>query len=144
MTPSRQRALVTILIGLGLLTVGFFGWRTVHAFREFRGHRPPHPPFENRPAETDVELIRDWMTIPFIAKMYHVPPPVILEALQIPADKKNEEKSLKDLNDEYFPDKPGYVLTTVKAVVQANIPPPTVAPPATAIPPATMVPPSAP
>jgi hypothetical protein len=138
MTPSRQQTLVTLLICLGLLTVGFFGLRTFHAFREVRGHRPPHPPFDNRPAETDVELIRDWMTIPFIGKMYHVPPPVIFEALNIPADKKFEEKSLKVLNDEYFPDHPGYVLTTVKAVVQANIPA------ATAIPPATMVPPAAP
>ncbi len=137
MTPSRQRTWVTILIALGLLTVGFFGLRTFHAFREFRGHRPPHPPFDNRPAETDVELIRDWMTIPFIAKMYHVPPHVIFAALNIPKD-KNQEKSLKQLNDEYFADQPGYALTTVKAVVQANIPPPT------AVPPATIVPPSAP
>ena len=144
MTPSRQRTLVTILIGLGLLTVGFFGLRTFHAFREFSGHRPPHPPFENRPAETDVELIREWMTIRFIGKMYHVPPPVIFEALNIPADKKIEEKSLKVLNDEYFPDQPRYVLTTVKAVVQANIPPATAVPPATVNPPATTVPPSAP
>ena len=144
MTPARQRALVTILIGLGLLTVGFFGLRTFRAFREFGGHRPPHPPFENRPAETDVELIRDWMTIPFLGKMYHVPPPLIFEALQIPNDKKTEEKNLKELNDEYFPDQPGYVLTTVKAVLQANIPPPTAIPPATTIPPATVVPPSAP
>jgi hypothetical protein len=138
MTPTKQRALVTVLIGLGLLIVGFFGWRTVHAFREFHGHRPPPPPFENRPAETDVELIRDWMTIPFIGKMYHVPPPLIFEALHIPKDKKNEEKSLKKLNDEYFADQPDYILTTVKAVVQAHLPPPT------AIPPTTIVPPPAP
>lgn len=144
MAPAKQRALVTILIGLGVLIVGFFGLRTLHAFREFRGHRPPHPPFDQRPAETDVEFIRDWMTVPFIGNMYHVPPPVIFEALKIPKNKKNDEKSLKKLNDEYFADQPGYVLRAVKAAVQANMPPPTTLPPATATPPATIVPPSAP
>lgn len=140
MTPTKQRALVTILIGLGVLIAGFFGWRTVHAFREFNGHRPPRPPFEKGQPETDVEFIRDWMTIPFIGKMYHVPPPAIFEALHIPKAKKNEEKSLKQLNDEYFADQPNYVLNTVKAVVQANLPPPTAMPPATSNAPATPVP----
>lgn len=122
MTPSRQRALITALIILGALIIGVFGLRTVRAFREFRGHRPP-PPFTTEQAETDVELIRDWMTIPFIAKMYHVPPPVIFNALDIPWN-KNQDKSLKQLNEEYYPDLSGFVETTVKAVVLEHLPPP--------------------
>ena len=122
MTPNKQRALVTSLIIFGVLAVGFFGLRTFHAFREFRGHRPP-PPFENEQPETDVELIRDWMTVPFIARMYHVPPPVIFEALDIPKSKSNDEKSLKQLNEEFFPNTNGFVEATVKAAVQANLPP---------------------
>jgi len=120
MTPNNQRALVTSLILFGILAVGFFGLRTLHAFREFRGHRPPH--FETEQAETDIQLIRDWMTIPFIGRMYHVPPPIIFEALDIPKNKSNEEKSLKQLNEEYFPNTNGFVENTVKAAVQAHLP----------------------
>ena len=142
MTPAKQRALITILIGLGLLSVGFFGFRTVRAFREFRSHRPP-PHFETEQPETDVELIRDWMTIPFIGRMYHIPSPVLFEALHIP-QKGNEEKSLKQLNEEYFPETPGSVIDLVKTVVQANLPPPSATPPAPTISPATTVPPASP
>jgi hypothetical protein len=106
--------------------------RTFHAFREFRGHRPPGPPFGDKQAETDVELIRDWMTIGFISHMYHTHPRMLYETLGIPPD-GNEEKSLKQLNDEYFPDQANYVLTTVKAAIHASLPP---TPPATEIPPA--------
>jgi hypothetical protein len=142
MTPARQRALVIMLVGVGLLIVGFFGFRTLNAFREFRGHRPP-PPFaveQSQDAETDVELIRDWMTIPFIARLYHVPPPVLFKALQIPKDRANEEKSLLQLNEEYFPEQPNHVINLVKATIQANLPVPTAMPADTVVPPATVVP----
>jgi hypothetical protein len=106
----KQRTLVIGLILLGLIIVGFFGLRTIRAFRKFDGHRPP-PPFAQEQVETDVSLIRDWMTIPFIANMYHVPPPVLFKALDIPQHKnKNMEKSLKQLNDEYYPEVEGVVL----------------------------------
>ena len=138
MTPTKQRALVTILIGLGIIFVGIFGLRTAHAFRQFREHRPPKPaPFETGQPATDVELIRDWMTLPFIGRMYHVPTPIIFEALGIAKTKANEEKSLKQLNEEYFPNQPGLLLELVKATVQANLSPLTAIPAATAIPPAT-------
>ncbi len=136
MTPAKQRVLVTALIGLGLLIVGVFGVRTLHAFRDFRGHRPP-PPFKNERPVTDVEFIRDWMTIPSIGKMYHVPSPIIFNALNI-SPVGNEKKSLKQLNDEYFPNESGYVLKVVKATVQANMPP-TPIPANTAITPPTPV-----
>jgi hypothetical protein len=140
MTPATQRALVIVLIGLGVLIVGFFGLRTIHAFGEFRGHRPPRPPFEKGQPVRDAELIRDWMTIPAIGKMYHIPPPVLFDALQIPQS-ENNKKSLKELNDEYFPNQSGHVLEVVKATVQANLPP-TPIPAATAIMPATAAPPA--
>ena len=127
MTPSRQRTLVFVLIGLGILIVGFFGLRTFHAFREFRGHRQPGPPFGDKHAETNVELIRDWMTIGSLSRIYDVPHRLLYDALGIPPN-GNEKKSLKQLNDEYFPDRPGYVLTTVKAAIQANLPPGTATP----------------
>ena len=68
-----------------------------------------------------MELIREWMTIPFISKMYHVPPNVLFDALGIPAN-KNREKSLEQLNKEYFPQANGIVLEKIKAAVLANQP----------------------
>ena len=123
MTASRQRVLIASLILIGIVIVGFFGLRTLHAFREFRGHRPP-PPFapDASQIETDVELIRDWMTIPFISRMYQVPPNVFLDELKIPPD-GNRDKSLKELNDEYYPKADGFVLEKVKASILANQPP---------------------
>lgn len=124
MTPKKQRALIVLLIVMGALIVGFFGWRTLHAFRDFRGHRPP-PPFaqsENQAVETDVELIRDWMTIGFISHSYHTHPRMLYDALNIPP-KGNEDKSLQQLNDEFYPDQPGYVLETVKSVIRSSMPP---------------------
>lgn len=127
MNPKTQRALVIALIVLGVVTVGFFGLRTLRAFKEFRGHRPP-PPFgpadAQQEAATDVELIRDWMTIPYIARMYQVPPPMLFDAIGIHR-KGNEDKSLKQLNEEYFPSEDGLVMEKVKAAILANQPPAT-------------------
>ncbi len=69
------------------------------------------------------------MTVPFIARMYHVPPPILFEALNIPKNKRNEEKSLKQLNEEYFPNTNGFVEATVKAAVLAHLHPPIPTPP---------------
>lgn len=115
----KQRNFVTGLIILGLLFVIFFGLRTARAIRQFRDHRPP-PPFATKPIETDVDLIRDWMTIPFVSKMYHVKPHLLFETLEIP-EQENREKSLRQLNDEYYPQEEGVVLEKVKAAVQAEI-----------------------
>lgn len=116
----RQRNFVVGLIIIGLMIIGFFGLRTVRAFRQFRGHRPP-PPFSTEHVETDVTLIRDWMTVPFISRMYHVPPPMLFEALGIP-EEGNQEKSLKQLNQKYYPRETGIVLEKVKTAILANQP----------------------
>lgn len=120
MDPTRRRTLVSVLIIFGILAIGFFGLRTFHAFREFHGHRPP--PFENRQPATDVELIRDWMTIPFIARMYHVPPDILFDTIGIQPP-GNKEKSLKELNEKYFPEQQGIVEEKIKAAVSENLPP---------------------
>ena len=133
MPPKVQRALVLGLIFAGVLLAGFFGLRAVFAFREFRRHGPPTLPplqaMQEGSPETDVELIRDWMTIPYISQTYQVHPRVIFEAVGIPP-RGNEEKSLAQLNEEYFPQSPGLVVELVKAVIRASQPPPTPVPPA--------------
>lgn len=121
MTSKTLRLLVLSLIAVGLITVALFGSRAFHAWREFRGHRPPQDILmEAMPEITDVELIRDWMTIPFIARMYGIHPSVLYEALDIPP-RGNEIKSLTQLNSQYYPEAPGLVEATVKAVVLENL-----------------------
>jgi len=110
----KQRALVIGLIILGILFTIFFGIRAVHAYKKFNGHRPPPP----GKVETDVELIREWMTVSFISKMYRVPEKEIFDALNI-SPLGTQDKSLKDLNNDYYPDKDGFVMETVQATITA-------------------------
>jgi hypothetical protein len=137
----RQRNFIVGLIVIGLMIIGIFGLRTVRAFRQFHGHRPP-PPFTGEKVETDVDLIRDWMTLPYISITYRLPPDLLYETLKIPP-RGNERKSLKELNDQYYPEAPGTVLELVKAAIRAYQPPTTAAPsetPDTAGPAVTSVP----
>lgn len=135
-TNSKQRILVIGLIILGIFFTLFFGMRVFHAFKKIDGHGPPPP---HGKIETDVELIRDWMTVSFISKTYRVPEKDIFDALGV-SPLGSHDKSLKDLNHDYYPDKDGFVMDTVKTVVlafQASHPPPDSAP-------TTVSPPTAP
>jgi hypothetical protein len=138
----RQRNFVVGLIVIGLMIIGFFGLRTVRAFRQFHGHRPP-PPFTGEKVETNVDLVRDWMTLPYISIAYRLPPNMLYETLKIPP-KGSERKSLKELNDEYYPEAPGIVIELVKAAIRAHQPAPTAFPADTVVPAVTSVPPVAP
>ena len=141
MSVKTQRALVLGLILLGVFIAGFFGLRAVFAFREYRRHGPPPlpplAPMEEAPAaETDVELIRDWMTIPYISMTYQIHPKLLFDAVGI-SPRGNEEKSLAQLNEEFFPESPGLVIELVKAVIRVNQSVPTAIPLATPVPTAT-------
>ena len=118
---SKQRILFIALSILGVMLILFFGLRALRAFKKFDGHRPPHIAEE---LQSDVNDIEDWMTIPFISHNYGVPPDIIFDVLGIDP-KENHKKSLKQLNDEYYPKQDGYVLETVKATILAHQPPPT-------------------
>ena len=121
MSPVKQRLAIAGLVVLGILFVGFFGLRAARAARHIRdgGYGPGKP----LPAsETDVELIRDWMTIPYIARTYGAPDRMLFKELKIP-DEGNREKSLKELNDEYFPEQAGFVLEEVKKAINDHRPP---------------------
>ncbi len=142
MTTTKQRTVIIGLITLGIFIVGFFGLRFFHAFRDFRGHHPPRFPRPgDQPTQTDVELIRDWMTVPYISMTYRVPPTLLFESLHI-TPKGNEHKSLKQLNDEFYSQQPDYVLKLVKETVQSHEPPTAVPPPTVISPPTAIAPPS--
>ena len=124
MTLRRQRTLILLLVLAGALSVVLFGARTLRALRDFREQGPlPAPPNVSDHAQTNVERIRSWMTVPFIARMYRIPSSVLFEALEI-SPRGNEEKSLTQLNEQYFPGVPGIVEAKIKAAVLENLPPP--------------------
>lgn len=119
---DKKRIAVISLIILGILLAAIFGLRAFHAFRKIHegGFGPGHPP--PPPSQTDVGLIRDWMTIPYIAMTYGVPDRMLFRELQIP-EEGNRDKNLKDLNSQYYPNEDGYVLVTVKQAILSHRPP---------------------
>ena len=86
--PSKRRQQILLLSGLllALFMTAFFGVRAYHRFS-----RPP----SNDP-------IREWMSIPYIAHAYRIPPHVVLEALGLPTDTPPTKRPLsriaKELN----------------------------------------------
>ena len=115
---TKQRFFTAGLIIVGLFIIVFFGMNTLRAFKHMRGHGPFNgkPPTAN---QTDVELIRDWMTIPYIGNMYDVPPEALFFSLGIKPGKDIAKKSLLELNDEFFPDQPDMVITQIKDSIKA-------------------------
>ena len=104
-----QRHLTTILIVAGLLLVIWFGMRSVvSAIRVWRTGL--------QPGVTDVEAIRGWMTIPYVARAFGVPEEYLFKALGIPAE-GNRRKSLGKLNREYAPGERGVILKRLKTAI---------------------------
>jgi hypothetical protein len=119
--PGRRRFpwWLVVLVLAGLVVTAFFGLRTVRAFRRMRQHH-----FE--PIQTDVTQIKEWMTIPFIARMYRTPEDCLFKALKIPAV-PNRYRTLTELELHYRIGQPGAILKEVQAVIldfQSKPPPP--------------------
>lgn len=110
----KKKITAGLLIGLGFVIVLLFGFRLMRALRHWGmpGRPQPHATL------SDVELIRDWMPIPYIARTYGVPVDMLFDALQIP-EKDNRKKSLEQLNSEFFPDQPGFVIAQVRQSIRA-------------------------
>jgi hypothetical protein len=117
--PSRRgKILTTGLIILGLILVIFFGLRAVRSFIRLQQDGL-------KPGVTDVEQVKGWMTVPYIAHAYKVPEDYIFEQLNIPPQ-ANRKKNLGQLNREFFPEERGATLNAVKAAIrhyQAEHPP---------------------
>lgn len=113
---KKQKILTYILITIGALAMIFFGIRAMKSFMRMRGQGPfGKPPPAN---QTDISLIRDWMTVPYVARTYNIPPDALFKTLKIP-DRENRKKSLMVLNDEFYPDQNGIVLAHIQAAIQA-------------------------
>jgi hypothetical protein len=108
--PRRQRFVVIALVALGLILVIIFGLRTVRSY--IRLQRTGL-----QPGVTDVEAIRGWMTVPYIATAYKVPEDYLFEQLDIPAE-GNRDKSLRQLNREYALGQQAAILEAVKEAIK--------------------------
>jgi uncharacterized SAM-binding protein YcdF (DUF218 family) len=88
-------AIVLVLVGLGLVI--FFGIRSYRSFQAMRYIQE-----QGLDAGTaDVEAIRPWMTIRFIAVAYAVPQEYIFAELNIPFDQRDSNDTLSHLNQKY-------------------------------------------
>ncbi|MCB0178020.1 MAG: hypothetical protein KDI62_07310 [Anaerolineae bacterium] len=113
-----ERLIFIGLLVVGLLLMGFFGLRAARSYIRIQQTGL-------EPGVTDVEAIRGWMTVPYIAQAYQVPESFIFEQLDIPAE-GNRKKSLRDLNREQASGNPGALTEAVKTAIrryQAENPP---------------------
>lgn len=112
-TPTTRRpprlvvALLVALAVAGIAVAGVFAYR----LHERQQRRPPPPP-----RQTDVSLIAGWMTVPYVARRYRVPPEEIFRALDVPAQ-GNERRSLNDLAAAHSRS-PEEVVATVQTAVR--------------------------
>ena len=123
LTPTRsrrERILTTSLIVVGIILILFFGFRAVRSFLRIQ--------FTSLdPGVTDVELIRGWMTVPYIATSYSVPEEYIFEQIGVPQE-GNQNKGLYRLNRDYYEGEPEAILKVIQEAItryKAEYPPPT-------------------
>jgi hypothetical protein len=89
---SRRRLLlIAVLVILGLGLAAFFGMRAYRAYHRFQ---------QPQAGVTDVEALRGWMTLPYIAHTYDVPEDALFAALGIPKA-GNETLSIRQLVAKY-------------------------------------------
>ena len=100
------RVILIILLILGLILAVFFATRAFHGFQRVRGMK-----FGG--GETDVELIRGWMTVDYIGKMYHVPPDIVLSPLNLSVE-GNENQSIRSLIRKTGTNDPDAMLEKIK------------------------------
>lgn len=112
--PQKNNRWILILVILGIVLTAFFGFRVFQSYARIRlgGLQP---------GTTDVEAIRGWMTVPYIAKIYKLPASYLYRQAGVPAS-GNDEKSLADLNKEFYFGRQGLVLQMVKDAIRAYQP----------------------
>ena len=85
------------------------------------------------------EPIRPWMSVPYIAHAYHVPPPVLFEALGIPPNPHDRRPIMRIAREQGRP--VSLVIGDLMVAIRTYRLPPAPPPPATPVPAATPHPP---
>jgi hypothetical protein len=106
----NERKICILLIIIGLALIGFFGFRAVRSYI-----RLEHMGLQ--PGTSNVDAIRGWMTVPYIAKAYNVPEEHLFTALKIPAN-ENQKRSLAQIQHAYDFGEKGAIIEAVKAAIQ--------------------------
>jgi hypothetical protein len=101
LTKMQILAIILVLIGLGLVI--FFGMRSVRSFREMQYIREQGLDV----GVAEIDAIRPWMTIQFVAVAYGVPQEYLFSELSIPFERRNSNESLWELNRKYDFGRPG-------------------------------------
>ncbi|HZO25154.1 MAG TPA: hypothetical protein VFH48_04075 [Chloroflexota bacterium] len=111
MNRLRRRPYLLAGVVVALIVVLAFGGRAAWRL----GHRllgPPPPP-----RQTDVSLIADWMSVPYIGRAYRVPEPELYRALGVePAERRVRPLRVIARDSERSTDE---VLTIVRETVSA-------------------------
>jgi hypothetical protein len=110
---GRRRALACALLALGavaLLGAALIGYRRL---QHVRAAPPPVP------GQADVSRIERWMTVRYVAHVYHVPEPELYRALGADPDRARD-LSLEDVAAE-LGQPPEAVLATVRASVSRHL-----------------------
>ncbi|CAN5657580.1 hypothetical protein BH10CHL1_BH10CHL1_35410 [soil metagenome] len=84
----HRRLLIVITLGIGLFFVIFFGLRAYHGLHRLREGTQP--------------IVRPWMTVPRVARQFHIPKEELYQALNVqpvqpdprPLDRLAREKGL--------------------------------------------------
>ena len=79
---GRKQGFAVVLLALVLLMTSLFAVRTVRRAVYWRLHRD--------------EAIRPWMSVPYVAHSYRVPPQVVYEALGIPPQ-SHDRRPIKEI-----------------------------------------------
>ena len=111
--PNWQEILIALLVVAGLILTAYFGFRFYRSVLSLRHNRL-------LPGVTDVSLIQNWMTIPYIARVYRIPEDTLWKGLSIPSQ-GNRIKNLTLLDRDYYAGNPDAALGRVKAIVSTYL-----------------------
>jgi hypothetical protein len=109
-----QKWIVLAALALVILVTGLFAVRTVRRAMFWRTHRE--------------EVIRPWMSIPYVAHSYRVPPHVLYQALGIPPQ-PHDRRPLKQIAREQNRSVDEVTSVLQDAITRTRASQPTAAPP---------------
>jgi hypothetical protein len=105
MNGWRQKTLL-LLFALAIAITVIFSMRAFH-------HRP-HPKVD--------EPIRPWMSVPYVAHSYHVPPHVLFQALNIPPQRPPDRRPIGRIARDQNRPVQDVIRDLQNAIVQARVP----------------------
>ncbi len=96
---KRERLIYMGLIGFGVIVTLFFGLRFLHMIPAVRALRPGPPP-------VGAAAIEEWMTVPHVARITHVPEGYLWQQLDLPplGNRRHSLEKLQAQRNQSAPD----------------------------------------